>query len=337
MSEPAPAPLLPEICYVPTTDGWALALHRYHVPAAGAPAVILCAGYGCNRHFIDFDERYSLARYLARRGFDAWVVELRGRGMSHPLRGCQHPKSWTFDDLVRIDVPAAVQFVQQRVGHRRLCWIGHSMGGMVIYAYLGLARDEGLLAAAVTLAAPVSFPPMASQLTRQLGELLLALPFPERIPQRAVLGVLWHLVGRTRALDIGMNPNNVDRALVGVALRRSICNVPRAKLRQLSAWALRGAFASCDGTIDYRQNLRHVHTPVLAVAGACDRLAPPENVGIAHDLLASARKRLVVLGRAQHFSTDYGHVDSVFGRQAPDEVYPQIADWVGDTLAAGTG
>ena len=97
---------------------------------------------------------------------------------------------------------------------------------------------------------------------------------------------------------------------------------------------LRGAFASSDGSIDYRQNLRHVHTPVLAVAGACDRLAPPENVAIAHDLLASARKRLVVLGKAQHFSADYGHVDSVFGRQAPDEVYPLIADWVGDTLAA---
>jgi predicted alpha/beta hydrolase len=327
-------PLLPEIRYVPTTDGWALALHRYTASASGAPAVILCSGYGCNRHFIDFDERYSLARYLARCGFDAWVVELRGRGMSHALPGCRHPQSWTFDDLVRIDVPAAIEFVQRHVGHPRLCWIGHSMGGMVIYAYLGLAREQGMLAAAVTLASPIGFAPMASQLTRQLGELLLALPFPARIPQRVVLGALWQLVGRTRALEVGMNPDNVDRAVVGVALRRSICDVPRAKLRQLSGWALRGGFASNDGRIDYRQNLRHVRTPMLTIAGACDRLAPPENVGIAYDLLASARKRFVVLGKAQHFSTDYGHVDTVFGRRAPDEVYPLIADWVGDTLAA---
>ena len=335
MTDLTPAPLLPEICYVPTTDGWALALHRYHQAPAGAPAVILCSGYGCNRHFMDFDERYSLARYLARHGFDSWVVELRGRGMSHPLPGCRHPRSWTFDDLVRTDVPAAIEFVQRHIGHRRVCWIGHSMGGMVIYAYLGLARDAAALAAAVTLASPVTFPPIASQLMRQLGELLLALPFPERIPQRAVLGVLWQLVGRTRALDVGMNPDNIDHAVVGVALRRSICNVPRAKLRQLSAWALRGAFASIDGSIDYRQNLRHVRTPVLSLAGARDRLAPPENIQIACDLLASARKRVVILGKAQHFRTDYGHVDTVFGRHAPDEVFPLIADWVGDTLAAG--
>jgi len=329
-----PAPLLPEIRYVPTTDGWALALHRYHASAAGAPAVILCSGYGCNRHFIDFDERYSLARFLARRGFDAWVVELRGRGMSRALPGCPRPRSWTFDDLVRIDVPAAIQFVQQQVGHPRLCWIGHSMGGMVIYAYLGLARDGGMLAGAVTLASPVGFPRMASQLMRQLGGLLLALPFPESIPQRAVLGVLWQLVGRTRALEVGMNPDNVDRAVVGKALRRSICNVPRAKLLQLSRWSLHGGFASNDDSIDYRQNLRHVRTPMLTVAGACDRFASPENVGIAYDLLASTRKRLVVLGKAQHFSTDYGHVDTIFGRRAADEVYPLVADWIGDTLAA---
>jgi len=327
--------LAPDICYVPTHDGWALALYRYHAASPGAPAAILCSGYGCNRLFIDYDEQYSLARYLARKGFDAWVVELRGRGASHPLPGCREPNSWTFDDLARVDVPTVIQFVQRQVGHRRICWIGHSMGGMVLYAHLGLVREEAGLGAGVTLGSPIGFPGPASQLARSVGQLLMALPGPERVPQRAVLGALWHLVGWTRALQVGMNPDNVDRPLVGRALRRSISNVSRAKLHQLSQWSLRNVFASVDGSIDYRSNLRHIRTPMLMVAGACDRLAPPSHVGAAQGLLATREKRMVVVGREQNFSTDYGHVDLVFGRRAADEVYPLIADWVGDTLAAG--
>ena len=327
--------LAPDVCYVPTHDGWALALYRYHVADSQAPAVILCSGYGCNRLFIDYDEQYSLARYLARRGFDAWVVELRGRGASHPLPGCHQPATWTFDDLARVDVPTVVQFVRRQVGHRRIGWIGHSMGGMLLYAHLGLARDDSVVAAGVTLGSPIGFPGMASQLARGLGQLLLALPGPQRVPQRAALGALWHLVGWTRALQVGMNPENVDRRLVGRALRRSICNVSRAKLQQLSQWSLRGEFASVDRATDYRANLRHVHTPMLMVAGACDRLASPSHVAIAEGLLAARRKRVVVAGREQHFSADYGHVDLVFGRRATDEIYPLIADWIGDTLAAG--
>jgi predicted alpha/beta hydrolase len=120
--------LEPSVYFAPTVDRWELALYRYGQSDPSAPAAILAGGYACNRHFMDFDERYSLARYLAQRGFDTWVVEFRGRGRSRPLRGCKQPGRWTFDDLALIDVPTILAFVAHELGHRRLCWIGHSMG-----------------------------------------------------------------------------------------------------------------------------------------------------------------------------------------------------------------
>jgi predicted alpha/beta hydrolase len=98
-----------EIHFAATPDGWRLALHRYRPRGAGAHGVpvLLCGGYGCNRHFVDSDEPYSLARFLARAGFDVWPVELRGRGLSRPTGARARPGIWTFDDLARIDVPAA--------------------------------------------------------------------------------------------------------------------------------------------------------------------------------------------------------------------------------------
>jgi predicted alpha/beta hydrolase len=324
----------PEFHLARTADRWELALYRYPQASPSAPAVILASGYGCNRHFMDFDERYSLARYLARRGFDSWVVEFRGRGRSRPPPDCQRPNHWNFDDLVQHDVPAALRFVTQKLGHRRIGWVGHSMGGVVIYAYLGLRQEEPEPACAVTLGSPIRFPRMANQLSHTVGSFLLHLPVVDRIPQRLALGALWHTIGRTRALEVGMNPKNIDHRLVARALRRSLSNGSRAKLKQMSHWSSRGTFASEDGRIDYRANMCRVTTPFLIVAGADDRLATPEIASLAHDLLASPRKELLVLGEQNHFSADYGHVDLVFGRRAPDEVFPVIAKWMSTTLAA---
>jgi len=327
----------PALYFAPTPDRWALALHRYPQPDREAPAALLCSGYGCNRHFIDFDEQYSLARFLAGRGFDTWVVELRGRGRSRPMDGCPRPRDWTFDDLARTDVPSAIAFVQREVAHRRLCWIGHSLGGMVLYAYLGLGGGEPRPAAAVTLGSPVMFPRARSPLWERLGSLALALPIPRSVPQRPVLGALWHVAHWFGGLGIGMNPENVDPAVVRIALRRAMCNVSRDKLRQLARWSTTGEFASVDGTIDYRANLRRVETPTLVIGGALDRLAPPAVAEKAYDLLGTREKRVVILKESHGFSADYGHLDMIFGRRSRQEVFPLVAEWGEQILAAGNG
>lgn len=322
-----------EVHFAATADGWRLALHRHRARGAGPGLpVILCGGYACNRHFMDYDERYSLARFLARAGFDAWVLELRGRGLSHPTRACPRPHTWTFDDLAATDVPAAVEHVAAATG-RRVAWIGHSMGGMIAYAYLGAyggAAAPSALAAGVTLAAPVVFPPASSALLHRLGAALLAVPFSDTIHQRWVLGALWNVVGTSGAVQVGMNPENVDRAVVGRALRRFIGNVPRAKLQQLAAWSLEGAFASVDRRVDYRAALGGVTTPLLVAAGSADRLATPTAVRHALTHLPHGTASYVEFGRAHGHSVDYGHVDLVLGLAAPEEVFPTVARWLAE-------
>jgi pimeloyl-ACP methyl ester carboxylesterase len=310
-----------------TPDNWDIALHHYAGTRADLPAVLLCPGYACNRHFLDFDERYSLARFLARRGFDAWVVELRGHGYSEPAGG---PQSWVFDDLVRFDVPTAVHHVHARCGGRRLVWVGHSMGGMVMYAALGQNSEvQDVITGLVTLASPIAFPPVASQLMRSLGGLLLALPLPELLPQHGALVAIWSALRWTpRATAIGMNPENVDRRVFGQALRRSICDVPRSMLRQLAQWSLTGDFRSSDGGTDYRANLSRITTPMLIIAGAVDQLAAPEMVRYAYDHVRSTRKQYREFAARLGDSADYGHIDLIFGRRAPDEVFPAVSAWI---------
>jgi pimeloyl-ACP methyl ester carboxylesterase len=290
--------------------------------------VVLCGGFSCNRYFIDYDERYSLARFLARAGFDAWVIELRGRGLSHPTAACRHPGRWTFDDLATIDVPAAVDYVAQATG-REVGWVGHSMGGMVLYAYLG-TRGRTPIRAGVTIASPVRFPPAGPALLRWLGEAMLGIPLGDVVRQRFILGALWWLLASTSGIEVGMNAANIDRSDVGRALRLSLTNVSRFKLQQMSRWASQGTFASLDGGVDYLEALGGVTIPLLVVAGAGDRVARPAAVRLAVERLPSGSAAYREFGRAYGDRVDYGHVDLILGRAAPAEVFPAVAGWLAE-------
>jgi predicted alpha/beta hydrolase len=322
-----------EVHFAATPDGWRLALHRYRArPGGSGMPVLLCAGYGCNRHFVDSDEPYSLARFLARQGFDVWPVELRGRGLSQPTRACRRPGAWTFDDLARIDVPTALAYVAEATG-RRVAWVGHSMGGLVLYACLGTRPDvASLVAAGVTVASPVRFPGTNRSLAARFGEALLNVPLGDVVPQRLVIGALWHLVGPSQ-LAIGMNPANVDRHIVGRTLRRAMSDVSRHKLKQLARWALEGEFLSVDRTTDYRAALANVTTPLLIAAGSADRIATPEAVRLALEYLPSGVADYAEFGRAHGAGVDFGHVDLILGRAAPAKVFPVLGRW----LAAHAG
>lgn len=315
-----------------TPDGWDLALHRYVSERVDLPPVILCPGYGCNRHFIDFDDRYSLARFLARRGFDAWVLELRGRGYSEPVCGGRW-REWVFDDFARFDVPTAVAYVRARCRDQRPVFIGHSMGGMALYAALG--QDAALsesLTGFVAIGSPVTFPPVSSRGLRRMGEWLMRLPLPARVPQHGPMVIMWSLLRSAAA--VGANPSNLDQRAFGQALRRFICNISRAKMRQFIDWSLNGSFCSCDRRIDYRANLPKIRSAALIIAGAADRFAPPQTVRFAYEQIGSTRKQYREFAARLGDGADYGHVDLIFGRHAPEEVFSRIGNWIEETVCA---
>ncbi|CAK9867454.1 unnamed protein product [Sphagnum jensenii] len=88
----ATKPDKPEMCTadelhyvsVPGTD-WRLALWRY-LPASDAPKrshpILMLCGIGTNAFCFDLDSNVSLARYLSGAGFDTWILEVRGAGLS---------------------------------------------------------------------------------------------------------------------------------------------------------------------------------------------------------------------------------------------------------------
>jgi pimeloyl-ACP methyl ester carboxylesterase len=294
-----------EVYRAPTDDGAAIALGRYHPrgPRRFAEPVVLCHGMGANRFHLDFDERYSLARYLARIGFETWVLELRGRGLAGG------PLDATFDDEAEHDVRAALRVVLA-TGAERALWVGHSKGGLLAFAHLA-RNPEAPVAAVVALGSPVTFDvqPALRSLAGPVPSLLRLKSIPlSRASSLAFLG--------------GLLAENTDPAVARRLWANGAADIPGGVARQFARWIAEGRWDGEDG-FDYARGLSGVRAPALMVAGSRDALAPPSAMAPALKLLGGPSE-LVVAGRGHGFGADYGHADLPLGRRSPEEIFPLV-------------
>ena len=325
-----------EVRRVGTRDGWFVALHHFP-PAAGSPKrsvpVIVCHGLTSNRHNWDIDDRLSFPLWLSRRGYDTWVLELRGSGeAARPERFGDRAPAYTFDDFVDYDVPAAIEAVQMWSGAAQVHWVGHSMGGMVVYGYL--QRSGG---AAIRSAVAVGSPPrlfiQAGAVADAIGWLPVAGVIFDTLPSGAAakLGAPFAWPARIPAMQVLWNDDNISAATARQAAANGIEDVSVALVRQLGAAAKsKGHIHRIDDGHDYTTGMARIDVPILFVAGALDHLAPPAVVMDGFRRVRSADKRIVVLSRANGFRHDYGHVDMTIGETAPAEVFPLLGEWLGE-------
>lgn len=98
----------------------------------GVPVVLLHGSFS-NRRFWYSPKGIGLGPYLARAGFDVWIAEMRGHGLS--------PRNENYRDnhvaqYVRYDLPAIADFIIEQTG-QAAHWVGHSLGGVILAAALG--------------------------------------------------------------------------------------------------------------------------------------------------------------------------------------------------------
>ena len=114
--------------FAATQDGWMLGM-RHIRPANPDPAklpVVLCHGLGLNGTFWAITDA-RLPGQLAARGYEVYVVDMRGSGASHrvglpckineflqqtPIRAVGG-RDWNVDDESRYDVPAILEYVRR--------------------------------------------------------------------------------------------------------------------------------------------------------------------------------------------------------------------------------
>ena len=67
----------------------------------------------------------GLAAYLARKGHDVWVVDLRSSGSLPTAR-----VDWEFEEAALIDIPVALEYISKNTGSSTVNVVSHCMGAM---------------------------------------------------------------------------------------------------------------------------------------------------------------------------------------------------------------
>ncbi len=298
-----------------SSDGWECPLYR--IPArpgaAGTPVVLLHGALLARRAFHLHDDT-SLAKALVAAGHEVWMPGHRGDAEATPP---DHPTRVDFDEVLACDLPAAVERIRALSGARRMLWIGHGLGGQLLWAHLATGgRDT--VAAGVALGAPLLFAPPASR-ARSAGQIARLRPEDWSLPLQAVARAL-SPTGTDRHLS------DLARQLDGPARRRAmvhaVAELRTGFVRQADTWLRAGRLVDRHDRRDYLGALAGCRVPMLAIGSEDDPRCPP----------AAARAPVIELapgaGAWHNLGPGWGHADLLLGTRAAAELHPRVLDWL---------
>lgn len=321
---PAPLPPEAESHRAKTADGWEISLTRYRPvgPAKGRP-VLLCHGIAANERNMDLDAEHSMARWLAAQGREAWTMSLRGTGRSDRPDARAGRAPIRFDDFWQQDLPAAVRHVQAATGATAVDYAGHSMGGLVLYAYLSQGGQG--IGAATTLGTPTRFD-WGTPLDGVIALSPKLIPAGVLVPSAAgafLAAPLQSVMDDGPFQRFFYNPQSTSRETWEKLMAWGTADVAGGVAHQLAPMVDGGRFTSADGALDFRAGLARVQVPVLVVAARLDRIALAPAVKDGYRALGGP-KEWVLITRANGARGEYGHMDLVIGERAADEVWSKV-------------
>lgn len=257
----------------------------------GVPVILLHGSFS-NRRFWYSPKGIGLGPQLARAGFDVWIAEMRGHGLSPRNQAYSHN---TVADYARYDLPAIAGFVCEQSGQVPH-WIGHSLGGITLAAALGGHYLDDQTAASVAL--------FGSQVSRIYWPLKVP---PVEWSSRLLLKGFHHISGSR--LKRGPEDEPIGLALESLRWHR-----------------LFGRFG--DSERNWWAGLADVQVPLLAVTAAGDTQDPAWACRKLADQFVAAPHSYLCLAKDKGFSSDYGHVEMLISREAQREVWPLVEHWL---------
>lgn len=241
-----------------TNDGWTLVGDLLLPQSEPWALALLGHAMMVDRRTLDRPAGRGLASTLRERGMAVLNVDFRGHGES------QRPgaPSFSFDDIVRHDVPTLLFALRDRFASLPRFLVGHSLGVNAGLPGAGLLHDHGL-SGAVAIAPNLWSKRFEPSLLR-------------RVRKEAML----------RTFDLLSRPSGFfDPRPLGLGRSR----IPRAYVSQFRRYWDAERLVSGDGRDDYETALARLEIPILAISSRLDSLmAHPEAVALYLELFRSA-------------------------------------------------
>jgi len=280
--------------------------------------VVLAHALGLGADSFRVGQTASLVNQLTQAGFAVYLLTHRGDRDALPRQG-RH--SFDVDTILEQDIPSALDRILGHSGAKQVHWVGHGFGGILGLAWLARMGAEAQIASFVSLSAPVLFETPRSE--GRLSSLALAMmPSRWRLPTRTLAKWMspW-LDGEQNLFGVTL-PGVTDGPRLRSACTYSVEDIPLGLLRQISHWLREGTLTDRSGSLHYAEALCKIDIPLLVIASPADELCPVHAAKVVRDCWGGDDTRCLELNE------DYGHMDVILGRDAPQDVFRPIVEWL---------
>jgi len=280
-------------------DGGKLHLKRIFKNENGKPVFLLHGSIEDGKIFYSKNLK-GYAPFLAEQGYDVFVLDMQGRGLSTPT--LNKNSEYGQVDVIKTDIPLSLAKIKELKGEVPIYAAAHSWGGVLMLAYL--SRFEHNISKLVLFGSKRRLTVRSWHWFTQI-----------------FLG--WHLMGRLLILKFGYFP--AKKFKIGSD------NEPKNHFRQINKWLSPSSkwIDNIDG-FNYGEALATKKLPpLLFLTGKNDTL-----LGHSQDvhLLASEVKKAAIdhwfLAKSEGFAEDYGHIDMLTHKNAPEDYFGKIVDWM---------
>lgn len=313
-----------EIYYVRTKDLWEIRLCRFRNNSEKNIPILFVHGFGSNQNNFLLPHEQSIVSYLKNNNFDCWTMDLRGCKSSRPPFG---KTRWdaSIDDVLVYDLPAVIEFILKITGYKKLFWIGHSLGGMLLYAYL-IHKGNDKIAGGITLGAPIGFVNTKMNVPSALVQ------FQKLFPNTVFL-LFKMLIPILKFFKIGnsvfpVNPSNININMTSWDLCKMVEPPSPKMVDEMTVWLNGKKWIMLNGQLNILEHLSELDIPLLLFYAPDD---PFVNLDTAKDFfnsLKSTDKEIHILSTESGCKHNYNHCDLAFGENGEEEVFEPIKVWL---------
>ena len=312
-----------EVHMVTTSDLWRIRLCRHTAKKGPGYPVFMCHGFMSNQWNFAIPPGECMADLLAEQGYDCWLIDLRGARSSIPPFG-RSANEPTVDDYLLKDIPAAIEYIRKITGFDKVHWVGHSMGGMLLYAYDAVFGLK-YLASGTTLGSPIGFEGVEFHRPGFLLGLRRVSRHLFRAVQRILIVILVKFHPEVQFIPI--NWKNMNRKIDTRALFGTLEAPPVAVAEALASAAETGKWRVKNDTVEVFDHLKNLRVPLFAIFGAGDPFVPFKTIQGLFDRIPIKDKKLLILSKENGHAADYSHVDLAMGSEIGVEVVPPVIEW----------
>jgi predicted alpha/beta hydrolase len=267
----------------------------------GTPVLMLHSTLQNSSTFYSRDG-HGLAYYLAQKGYDVFVADLRGKGKKSPE--LNSASRFGSHQAINEDIPALLEQIIDKRGHVPQIWVGHGWGSVLMASfYARYGNDICVVARMVHFAARRKI-----QATNARKKFLI--------------DFMWRKPGKWLTMFNGYMPAKL--------MRLGVTNESKANYYDYLQWSSNDEWLDNEDGFNYGEAiLKQQLPPSFYFAASGDKVYGelPDVRGFINEL-GQHDRRLMVLSRQGGNLRNYGHTSMLLHKDADKDHFPVLLDWL---------